>query len=628
MTGPRIGRRGQVLVPSSAARPYPGRNPHWIKGNAQERIPHRWIVADTESEREQLADGEQLRFKVASAVRWRDDLKAGDGTAWGDWWTREGFWEWVTEFCWTHGRTVLWFHNLGHDLGQLDAFTLLPAMGYELVWCNLSRDVSVVSWRGPRGTLLMADTFTWIPKGLAELAPMVASTKPPLPRKGDPPEAWTRRCRADVETTRRVVERLLTFVRDEHLGNWQPSGAGMGHTAWRHRFMDHKVLVHDDTDALDAEREAMHTGRAEAWWHGRAAGGPFTEWDMHMSYCRIAAECLVPAKLWAHDPRPSAQVHQFGLDHWRTLARVTVRTDVPVVPARIDGRIAWPTGVFETCLWDTELALVRESGGSYDVHEQWRYTRKPALKQWAEWSIAQCGLSGDHIDPIAREWVKHQSRAVIGRLALRTPTWQEWGGNWLHHTGISLMTDQATGQTRRMMHVGGQVFEESGRSEAANSVPAITSWIMAEARVRLWRAADAAGLENVLHVDTDSIITNRAGTGQLARAVEDGLPGTWRAKATWRRLEITGPRHYAAPGTRQLPGVPRNAVRQPDGSYRGEVWDSLARSLTEDPGSAGRTRYRTYHPRRQDHRRPYAGEVDGPAVPITVPTPEETPDDQ
>lgn len=622
MTGPRIGKRGQVIPPSSAARPYPGRNPHWIRGNAQERIPHRWIVVDTESERHRLADGEQLKFKLASAVRWRDDLKSGDGTTWLDAWRPEELWEWVTEWCWTHGRTVMICHNLGHDLGQLDAFSILPAMGYELVWCNLSRDVSVVSWRGPRGSLVMADTFSWIPKGLAELAPLVGSVKPALPSRGDPPEAWVTRCRADVETTRRVVEHLLKFIRDEHLGNWQPSGAGMGATAWRHRFMTDKVLVHDDSDALDAEREAMHTGRAEAWWHGRARGGPFTEWDMAMSYCTIAAEELLPAKLWDHDPRPSRKVHDFGLEYWRTLARVTVTTDQPVVPARIDGRIYWPVGTFDTVLWDTELRLLTEAGGTYQVHEQWRYTRKPCLKAWAEWSIQQCGLSGDVLDPIARLWVKHQSRAFIGRLALKTPSWEPWGENWLQHTGISLITDHKSGETRRMMHVGRQVLAETGRVEASNSVPAITSWIMAEARARLWRAALAAGIDNVLHVDTDAIITNKAGTEALASAVAAGLPGSWRPKATWRRLEVTGPRHYAAPGVRQLPGVPKNAVRQADGSYKGEVWDSLARSLTEDPSSAGRTRYRTYRPQRLDHRRPYQGEADGPAVPITV-TPEE-----
>lgn len=625
MNGFHYGRRGQVVPASSTASKYPGRTPHWIRGNAQERIPHRWIVADTESERIPLPDGEQLRFKVACGARWRDDLESGDRLQRATFWDAGAFWAWVTEWCWTHGRTCLAFHNAGHDLGQLDAFSILPQMGYELAWCNLDRSVSVTTWRGPRGTLLIWDTYTWTGQGLDQLASLVGMAKTPLPRRGDPPAVWEQRCSADTEITRRVIDQLLAYIRSEHLGNWQPSGAGMGHTAWRHRFMDHKVLVHDDADALEAERTAMHAGRAEAWWHGRAEGGPFTEFDMHMSYCRIAAECLVPGKLWDHDVAPNPQVHQFGLDHWRTLARVIVTTDVPVVPARIDGRTMWPVGTFETVLWDSELSLLAPAGATYRVLEQWRYTRKPALKAWAEWSIGQCALADHEIHPIARTWVKHQSRAVIGRMGLRTPSWEDWGPNWLSHTGISLITDAETQVTSRMMHVGAKVMIETGKAEAANAVPQITSWIMAEARRRLWVTAEIAGLANVLHVDTDSIIVSKAGTVALTAAIAAGLEGHWRPKATWRQLEVWGPRHYRAPGRVQVPGVPKRAEEQPDGSWTGEVWDSLARSLTEAPGDAGRIRTRTWRPTRADHRRPWDGITQGPALPVRTGPQQERP---
>lgn len=614
----RIGRRGQVVPPSTTAVRYPGRTPHWIRGNAQERIPHRWIVADTESRRLKVAGGEQLEFRLGAAVRWRDDLPTGDHQERFRFTTAEAFWRWCLDYCWTHGRTILTFHNASHDLGQLDAFSWLPRLGAELRWCNLSRDVSVAAWSTPRGTLVICDTYTWCPVPLEELGPMVGLGKTRLPSEHDEEAVWWERVETDVEITRRVVEQLLAVVRDQHLGNWQPSGAGMGHTAWRHRFYTDKVLVHDDAEALAAERDAMHTGRAEAWWHGKARGGPFTEWDMAMSYCAIAAECLLPAKLWDHDPRPSRKVHSWALEHWRVLARVTVRTDVPVVPARVQDRICWPVGEFTTTLWDTELALITETGGSYQVAEQWRYSRKPVLAEWARWSIAQCGLSGEQLHPVARTWIKHQSRAVIGRLGLRTPTWDEWGDNWLGHTGITLLTDPAAQTTHRMMHVGSKVLEETERTEAQNSCPQIPSWIMSEARVRLWRATVAAGQDNVLHVDTDSCLTSAAGTRRLEKAVQTGLPGAWRPKETWRRLEVTGPRHYQAPGRRQLPGVPRRAVETAPGKYEGEVWDSLARTLTEAPGTGQRIRERTWRPQRVDHRRPWTAEEAHAAIPLRV----------
>lgn len=616
MTG--LPRAARQIPPSTAAVPYPGRTPHWIKGNQTERVPHRWIVADTESRREQLDGLERQTFRLAVATRWRDDLATGDHQEWLHTESTAQFWEWVTGYCYRKGRTVLWFHNSSADLAWLDAFTWLPKLGWELVWCNLDRDVSVVTWRGPGGTLVIADTYTWCPAPLEELGGLVGLPKLELPADEDSTGSWFARCQRDVEITERVVRELLALVKGRGLGNWQPSGAGMGHTTWRHRFMTDKVLVHDDTQALDAEREAMHAGRAEAWWHGVAKGGPFTEWDMHMSYCRIAAENLLPAKLWEQEDAPSRKVHEWSLTKFRVLARVIVRTDVPVVPARVGGRIIWPVGEFETTLWDCELHLLRQAGGKYRVLKQWRYTRKPALSAWAQWSIDLCASGPPEVTDLQRVWVKHQSRAVIGRLALRTPTWEEYSDNWMpEYTGLSYLSE-GDQPARRLMHVGSKVWRESDRAEAQQSVPQVTSWIMAEGRCRLWRGALAAGTSHVLHLDTDSVIVDRAGDAALEAAAAAGLDGHWRRKDTWRRLEITGPRHYRTPQRRQAPGVPRRAREIAPGRYAGEVWDSLARGLGEGRTGEILVRQREWSPQVIDHRRPYQGEENGPARPRRV----------
>lgn len=614
----RLPRAARMIPPSTAVNPYPGRTPHWVRPNQTERIPHRWIVADSEAKRVPAVDGECQTLRCVAGVRWRDDLKTGDGEQWAQFTDAGEFWRWVTSYTYGHGRTCLAFHNSSYDLGLLDAFTWLPALHYDLQWCNLDRDVSVVTWRGPGGTLVIWDTYTWTGQALESLAPLVGIAKPALPHDDDSEDAWLARCTADVRITQAVVKQLLAFVRVQHLGNWQPSGAGMGHTAWRHRFYREKVLVHDDADALAAEREAMHAGRAEAWWHGRPGGGPFTEWDMAAAYPRIALECDLPAKLWDHDVAPTRRIHEWALEWFRVLARVTVRADAPVVPARHDGRICWPVGQFDTFLWDTELAALRAAGGRYKVHEQWRYTKKPVLADWAAWSIAMLGLGPPAISGVAQCWVKHQSRAVIGRMGLRTPTWERYSRNWLPwFTGLSWL-HEAEQPSRRLMHVGSYVWAESERTEAQQSVPQITSWIMAEARTRLWAATLAAGQDQVLHLDTDSLIVTRAGSGRLAAAAAAGLPGAWRPKATWRSLDLTGPRHYTAPGRRQVPGVPRKAEETEPGVYRGEVWDSLARALSEGRTGEVRVRLRTWVPKRVDHRRPYQGEVDGPASPIVI----------
>lgn len=213
-----------------------GRVNHWVKGNAAERVPHRWIVADSEAFREHVPWGEVQSLRCVVGHAWRDDLKSGEADEWLYDTDSARFWEWATDWCSPKGRTVLWFHNAGYDLRTLDAFQTLPGLGYELEWCNLDSSVSVCNWRGPNGTLIIADTWTWTNKGLESLGKAAGISKPRLPSNDDSIKTWLARCEADVRITEVVVRDLINMIREWHLGNWQPSGAGMGFSTWRHKF--------------------------------------------------------------------------------------------------------------------------------------------------------------------------------------------------------------------------------------------------------------------------------------------------------------------------------------------------------------------------------------------------------
>lgn len=595
---------------------YPGRTAHWVRHNKIERSPHRWIVADSESRATVAGNVKTQTLRCADAVRWRDDLATGTHDEWLATEDAEQFWSWVDEYTRAGRRTVCWFHNAGYDLRILRAFEILPALGWELEWCNLDRDVSVITWRSDHGTLVIADTWTWLAKPLSDVAGMTGIGKPKLPGPRASLATWHKRCRADVLITRQAVRELLDLIRGEHLGNWQPSGAGMGYAAWRHRFLAHKVLVHDHAPALAAEREAMHCGRAEAWWHGPASGGQFTEWDMHMAYCRIAAECDVPVKLWADDGKPTKQVHAWAMKHWAVLCKVRVKTDVPVVPCRTKERIIWPVGEFETTLWQPELELITRTGGTYTVLHQWRYNMAPALRAWAEWSMQRCAAPDSQITPVQRTWVKHQSRALIGRLALRTASWEHFGANPYGWLGLTGYADGETGETCRMLHIGDRTFVERDTRESDSSLPQITGYIQSVARVRLWDAASAAGISECVHVDTDSLILTRAGSAALEGASAAGLPGGWRRKDTWSRIDVTGPRHYRTNGKREIPGVPRGAEEVAPGVFMGETWESLASALTEKRPGVVKVTTREFRPRKVDNRRPWGGP--GAAEPIRL----------
>src|SRR5258707_15242306 len=105
----------------------------------------------------------------------------------------------------------------------------------------------------------------------------------------------------------------------------------MAYATWRHRFLRHKVLVHAEETALEAERAAMHTGRAEAWRHGVLNRGIWTEVDMRDAYIRIAAECSMPVKLKYNTGRLSNEQYATLRRDYRVLGKCMVANTVPVV---------------------------------------------------------------------------------------------------------------------------------------------------------------------------------------------------------------------------------------------------------------------------------------------------------
>lgn len=560
------------------------RKAHWVKPNHARRIPHRWVTFDTESVAVRKGNTETQRWRLGAAVRWRDDRVRDTERAEFLARTPESLWEWVADWCRPGARTVVWAHNLSYDVRISRMFDILPTLGFRLEWFNLASSVSCITWRSPRGTLVVCDLFTWLPASLSQIGGMLGTGKLPMPPAGANDAAWYRYCLQDAEIVEKAVLELNAFIRREDLGNWQPTGAGMAYAAWRHRFLAHKILVHDDNAALRAEREAMHTGRAEAWRHGHLQGSRFVEYDLEMAYSHIAEEAELPVKLKYHDGAISVSLYRKLSRTYRVLCRVRVTTELPVVPMRGPQGILWPVGEFETTVWDVEIDAALKTGATITILEAWRYTKAPALAGWASWVSRLCRDEEFSVHPVVRVWAKHSSRALIGRLALRSPHWEEFGDNPLGLTGLSQLTDTSTGATHRLMHAGDTTLIEKETHESDGSLPQITSWIMAACRVRLWEAMYAVGLDALVHVDTDSLIVAQGGSPAVTRAVLDELSGRWRSKGGWSAITVHAPRNYRAGKRRKTSGIPSKAVEVVPNVFEGQRWTSAATQMTGAPG--------------------------------------------
>lgn len=599
-------------------RPAQERKSHWIRLNHQNRIPSRWIAFDTEARRARDGMRDVQTWRLGCAVRWRTDLKQGDCASYGKFTTPEKLWQWVTDFCRPKTRVVVWAHNLGYDIRISQAMDILPKLGWHLDWCNLGSQVSTMTWRSDKGTLTFADLTSWLPMGLDKVGELVGIQKGKMPASNGRVALWYDYCMNDVRIVYKAVSEIVAFIREQDLGNWQPTGAGMAFATWRHKFLKHKILVHDDVKAIAAERAAMHTGRAEAWKHGKLTGETWTEIDLRQAYVHIARDTQLPCKLKWHVGALSLRQYRELRAGFNVLVRCEVRTSVPSVPCHVDGRTIWPVGTFTTWLWDCEFDMALDSAESCTIREAYVYTSAPVLGEWARWVLdVQC-WPHEAASPVVQRWIKHSGRTLIGRIALRTAQWAVWGANPEQETGISYLVDDETGVVSRLMHVGDQTMVEEARIEGNDSLPQITGYVMSKSRVTLWTAMVVAGLENIAHVDTDSLLVNTEGLTRLRQHYADVFSSMWQPKGTYRTLTVYGPRNYRAGSVRKTAGIPGKATEVSPNKFKGETWSSMAGDMAAGNRGQVIVTERTWTMKTKDPRRADAGGGGTGTVPLVV----------
>jgi hypothetical protein len=589
------------------------RFPHYIKRNEITRIPRRHIFLDVEANERKVKTGKEQFWRLAVARLWTNDKGRREHEETKTFDDPGDLWRTVSGWAKPRCRTVLWAHNLGYDVRVSESLVTLPDLGWSLIAHNLSGRGTWLTWRKDDATLVFVDSASVFPTTLAEVGKHFGLHKPDLPAFEDGREDWQARCLADVEILSTAVKAYLRKIDDEDLGNWQTTGSGQSWATFRHRFMSDKILVHDDETALRAERRAMWTGRCEAFWHGSISFAVVHEWDLTLAYARIARDIAVPTRLVG--PLSNLDTWRRYLDHPKAalLAEVEITTDVPVVPTEVDGHIAWPVGTFRTTLWSNELKAAADAGATITVLGGWLYRTEYALRDWADWIIQTLEDDSGTVPAWWKLILKHWARALIGRFAMTYTTWEPFGQHPRSALQRSMYIDAQTGKEGELLQIGRDVFEKSAVQEWQHSVPAITGYIMAECRVRLWKIITALPPEAVIYADTDSILATDQWHDAVKEVAESPVGQGLRLKRSWDGISIWGPRQVVTGNVVRVAGLPKRARRTGRHTFDGEVWESLDAATKRGRFSRVHIAPRTWQMKGIDRRR------DGPSVGWTTP---------
>lgn len=576
---------------------------HYVKPNEITRVPRRHIFLDVESHRIPDDQGEAQTWRLAVAQFWSNDKgrKEHDATATFD--APNLLWAAVDTFCRQKSRTVLWAHNLGYDVRVSEAFDQLPRLGWSLVAHNLSGKGCWLQWRKDRASLCMVDSASVFPLSLAQVGEHFALGKPPLPRDDDTRDAWIARCAADVLILSTAVRAYLQWIEEADLGNWQMTGSGQCWAIFRHKFMSHRLLVHDDDQALRAERRAMWTGRCEAYWHGAIKFQVVHEWDLTLAYARIARDTPLPTRLIGPMPVVATWRRHLANPRVAVLAEVEVVTETPVVPAEKEGRIVWPVGAFTTTLWGPEITAAIDAGATVTPIRGWLYRADPCLRDWATWIITRLEAPDNEVPAWQKVIHKADARRLIGRFAMTYTQWDAVATAPDVNTRRAEYFDLRTGTQGEILQIGRDVFERGGTQEWEHSMPAITGYVMSVCRVRLWDIMRACPPNSILYVDTDSILATDRHHDHIRAVAESSIGHGLRLKRSWDGFAIWGPRQVVTGQQVRVSGLPKRARQIGRHQFRGEVWESLETATRRGHFTRVHVAQRQWTMKGVDHRR-------------------------
>lgn len=515
-----------------------------------------------------------------------------------------------------HGHVVVWAHNLAYDLRVSDALKQLTALGWGLEAISIAKQATWATWRKGKAKLTLVDSMSWLPAPLEVITRDFDLQRPVFAYSTATPRELKQRCVFDCSVLATAVAQLLNYLRSENLGPFRPTGSGQSHAALRRRFLPARsVRVHTDAVALAAEREAMHTGRCEAWRHGKIEE-PLREVDMSLAYCRIAAAHELPGELvGARVATFLEQLLQPGAE-FEPLADITLTTDTPALPCTLDDRIVWPVGTFRTVLWGPELELAVAHASDITLHRCWLYKRTPALKGMATWLIERLEAGPDDTPPVVKRMLKHWARTLVGRCGLRYRLWEPFGEHPRDELCISHEVDWESGEAHENLRIGRQMLQLAALRESTSSVPSIPSWVASKCRANLWRLIEAAGGPNVAYMDTDGALLTTAGRHNLYDWGELMGEVYIQDKATHTGVTIYGPRNVDLGTERRLSGVPRKAIRLDELTFEGETWTGLQSALESGHADVVEVASRRWEITPSDQRRVHL--PDGTTEPIRL----------
>lgn len=552
------------------------RRSHVLKDNKGNEKPQLIVYIDSES---RVIDNLHHPYLVIACFK---DVKKKK-ERWKEYFDSEVYkvWDDIAKFNRKKTKVYVYAHNMGYDLIATSGITKLVENGYIVSNYFEKGNVFIMNFHKmendgnvDRSIVLLSST-NYFAESLASLGKTFGLEKLDFDYENGTIEEAVIYCKRDVEILKRAVEEFLNFVEEENLGCTAKTLAGQAFNAFRHRFMKHEIIIHDNEVILELEREAYCGGRVECRRIGKFTG-KFYYYDVNSMYPYVMRDYKYPTKLRTVQLNCTLNRLTKFIDQGKCLiAKCIVETEEPVFPVKINNNLIFPVGKFYTTISTPEIIYGLEKGYIKGVKIVAVYDAEEIFKDYVNYFYTMRQKSKLEGDKVRDKMYKLLLNSLYGKFGQKGEQWERIGSAPIDKVGVFEIYNETTGEHETVKIFGGSMFKKVNETESYNSFPAIAAHVTAYARMTLYNYMQIAGFRNVYYVDTDSLFVNATGHENLEPYHNELELGKIKLETEAEELSIYAPKDYEFGKIVKRKGIKKGSEKIDDTTYKTTVWPKL-----------------------------------------------------
>lgn len=543
---------------------------HVLKDSTGKSFPTHIIFFDTETREVAEPDGRtelRLNFGVACYYRASGSGREAKET-WITFTDKATLFRFIIDRAYAGQRLTLVAHNISFDAKVVDLFSQLKESSFKLQKIITTGTRNIWKFSRDRATIICLDNMNFFNSSLADLGASIGIAKLKMPAADAPFSEWETYCRRDVEVMVKAWALWRSFLKDNDLGNFGLTLASQSLNAFRHRFMRHKIYVHNNTAAIQLEREAYHGGRTEAFQIGTLPRGNYHYLDVNSMYPSVMRDFKLPTRLRELTGRISLDLLGRYLKHSCVIAKVRVRTRENVYAVVQNSRLVFPVGTFTTTLTSRELSHALGKGHILAVESACIYESDFIFREYVDFFYTERLRYKKDGNPEYAQCCKLLLNCLYGKFGQKQDVWEKIGEYPDAENKVWEEIDAVTFERSSFRLLNGLLEKRVGFEEGFNAFVAVAAHVTADARMKLWDYMSEVGLDNVYYCDTDSIFTNDVGLERAAKFRRDGELGYLSLKRSDTSLAIYGAKDYQFGASTVIKGIRAGAESLGNATFR------------------------------------------------------------